>query len=64
MGKMQWRSLNPEEEKVLYIQESDSSPWLRYTASKHAIPDYDAKHSKGWATFQKLHKLGWELICS
>ncbi len=64
MGKMQWRSLTPEGEKVLYIQEKEDSPWIHYNASKHALPDPDARHSKGWCTFQKLHKLGWKLICS
>jgi hypothetical protein len=60
--KMQWRSLTRDGEKVLYLQ--NDGIWIHYNASKYALPDYDAKHSKGWATFQKLHKAGWELIPS
>lgn len=61
--KMQWRSIAREGEKVLYLQNGDGT-WIHYSASKYALPDYDVKHSKGWATFQRLHKLGWKLIPS
>ena len=60
---MQWKSITKDGEKVLYLQDRNGG-WIHYNASPHAIPDYDARHSKGWATFQKLHKLGWKLVPS
>ena len=64
MGKMQWRSLTPDGEKVLFLQSAPGEPWVHYRGSRYAIADYDQHHSKGWATFQRLHKLGWELVRS
>jgi hypothetical protein len=48
---------------MLHLREYAHQPWKVYTASPHAVPDYKIpKGSKGWATFQKLRKIGWTLI--
>lgn len=60
---MKWKSTTKDGEKTLYLQENNGK-WMHYNASKYALSDCDAKHSKGWATFQRLHKLGWELVQS
>jgi hypothetical protein len=60
--KMSW-STNVSGQMILYIQESESSGWKPYYTYPRYEPDYDIdKGSKGWATYQKLRKLGWELV--
>lgn len=67
VGQMCWLSgLGIDGEKILYLRLSPNQPWKPYTAfSNYYVPDYDIpKGSKGWATYQKLIKLGWTLIPS
>lgn len=64
--QMAWLSATEETEKLLYLRTSTASPWRPYTAfPEHAVPDYKIRGgSKGYATFQKLLKNGWQLIPS
>ena len=51
-------------EKILHLRLEHNKPWLPYTAyPQYAAPDYDMPQgSKGWATYQKLIKAGWDLV--
>ena len=62
--QMCWLSATPETEKLLYLRENESQPWRPYFAwRQYAVPDYrEPKGSKGWATYQRLRSLGWELV--
>jgi hypothetical protein len=53
-------------EKILYLQIAPNQPWRPYTAfPQFKVPDYQIPGgSKGWATYQKLHKAGWTLVSS
>ena len=51
--------------KILYLQVTPGDAWKPYTATPYAVPDYNIPGgSKGWATYQKLRKAGWELVSS
>ena len=65
LGQMCWLSqLGGREEKILHLRTSPNQPWQPYTAfSTYAVPDYNIPGgSKGWATYQKLLKVGWTLV--
>jgi hypothetical protein len=64
MKEMSWLSCNGNELKVaLHLREYPHQPWRVYSASPYGVPDYKIPGgSKGWATFQKLRKIGWTLI--
>lgn len=49
---------------VLHLREYHYQPWKRYTSyTQYSVPDYKiAGGSKGWATYQHLRKIGWNLI--
>jgi len=64
-GQMSWlSSFGTEGEKILHLRRSPNEPWQPYTrCPEYAVPDYKIDGgSKGWATYQKLHKAGWQLI--
>ncbi len=67
MRRMCWLSKSGEsEEKILHLQTAANEPWRPYTAfSQFAEPDYRIPGgSKGYATYQKLLKLGWTIVSS
>ncbi len=67
MGQMIWQSTySSQGAKILHLRLQNNKPWKPYTAfPQHSVPDYQVpKGSKGWATYQKLLKNGWELIPS
>lgn len=66
MKEMCWLPYKGNQLKiVLHLREYPHQSWQIYTASPHAVPDYKVpKGSKGWATFQKLRKIGWTIISS
>lgn len=53
-------------QKILHLRISPNHPWQPYTAFReYAVPDYRVSGgSKGWATYQKLRSIGWELLPS
>lgn len=58
-GLMQWRSPNDDDStKTLYI--NTNGQWIHYSRSALAVPDYGGVHSPGFATAQKLLKMGFE----
>jgi hypothetical protein len=65
MGKMAWLSSTVGDcTKILFLQPTPASPFRPYTAFRHlVVPDYQIPGgSKGWATYQKLLRAGWELV--
>jgi len=59
--RMSW-SRNVSGEMILYVKEGDETSWKPYYMVNNYEPDYDVKNgSKGWATYQKLSRLGWLL---
>lgn len=67
MGQMKWMSkLGSDGEKILHLRLQPHDPWKPYTAfPQYLAPDYRIpKGTKGWASYQKLLKEGWELIPS
>jgi hypothetical protein len=67
MNKMCWMSPSgtDSETKILHLKVGDS-PWRPYTSyPQFAVGDYSVpRGSKGYATFQKLLKAGWEIVPS
>ncbi|MEM7554415.1 MAG: hypothetical protein AAF378_10010 [Cyanobacteria bacterium P01_A01_bin.84] len=66
-GQMCWLSVFGQNgEKILHLKNLPTESWRPYTAFGHlAVPDYRIPGgSKGYATYQKLLKAGWELISS
>ncbi len=65
-GQMAWLpSAGSDSEKVLHLRPSPLAGWQPYTRSPSAVPDYNVpRGSKGWATYQKLLKCGWELVAT
>lgn len=64
-GQMCWlSSLGIDNEKILYLRRSPDRPWQPYTSCpEYFVADYKIDGgSKGWATYQKLHQAGWQLI--
>ena len=67
MSKMAWlASAFGDNTKILFLQPELTQPFRPYTAFPHLkVPDHKIKGgSKGWATYQKLFKAGWELVPS
>lgn len=67
LKQMCWLSVDgPNTDKILHLRTHPSQPWQPYTAFReHAAPDYKVPNgSKGWATYQKLLRLGWSLVAS
>jgi hypothetical protein len=66
MKEMCWLPCNENKLKiVLHLREYPDRPWKMYTDSPHFVPDYKVPGgSEGWATFQKLRKIGWTIISS
>lgn len=67
MGKMSWLSSTiGDGAKMLFLQPTPDRPFRPYTAFPHLkAPDYTIPGgSKGWSTYQKLFKAGWELVAS
>jgi hypothetical protein len=65
--QMSWLSaLGSDGEKILHLRLEPNQPWKPYYAClQFAVPDYPVpRGSKGWATYQKLMKAGWELVPS
>lgn len=65
--EMCWLSpLGSNSAKILHLRTTPNAPWRPYTAfPQFAVPDYQIpKGSKGWATYQKLFKAGWNLLPS
>ncbi|MEM7726123.1 MAG: hypothetical protein AAF208_07075 [Cyanobacteria bacterium P01_A01_bin.45] len=66
-GQMCWLSaFGKDGEKILHLKTSPQEHWKPYTAFGNLmIPDYRIPGgSKGYATYQKLLKSGWELVSS
>jgi hypothetical protein len=66
-GKMAWLSSTfGDSTKILFLQPDPTQPFRPYTVFTHLkIPDHRIQGgSKGWATYQKLFKCGWELVAS
>lgn len=66
-GQMCWLSaLGRDGQKILHLRINPNQPWQPYTAfPQYFVPDYRIPGgSKGWATYQKLLKAGWNLIPS
>lgn len=66
-GQMCWlSSFGSKGEKILHLRLNPSQPWKPYTCCpEYAVPDYKIpKGSKGWATYQKLLKAGWDIVPS
>lgn len=67
-GQMCWLSaLGRDGEKILHLRMNPNQPWQPYTAfPQYSVPDYrfPPGGSKGWATYQKLFKAGWNLLPS
>lgn len=65
-GQMCWlSSFGHDGTKILHIRTSPSQPWQSYTTFRGAVPDYEIPGgSKGWATYQKLLREGWQLVSS
>jgi len=55
-----------DRQKILHLQPNANDSWRPYTCYPHlCMPDHRIPNgSKGWATYQKLRKAGWELIPS
>lgn len=51
-------------EKMLHLRTSPNEAWRPYKAfPQYAEPDHqEPGGSKGWATYQKLMKAGWNLM--
>ena len=67
MRQMCWLSrFGESEEKILHLRTAPDEAWRPYTAfPQYSVPDYRIPGgSKGWATYQKLMKVGWVLIPS
>lgn len=66
-GKMAWlSSVFGDSTKILFLQPEPTQPFRPYTAFPHLkVPDHKIQGgSRGWATYQKLFKAGWELVAS
>ena len=53
-------------EKVLHLRTAPNQPWRPYTVfPEFAVSDYRiSEGSKGWTTYQKLIREGWNLTAS
>ena len=66
-GKMAWlSSTSGDGTKILFLQPDPSRPFRPYKVYRYlCVPDYQVPGgSKGWSTYQKLLKAGWELVAS
>lgn len=65
-GQMCWLGTFSSETKILHLRLDANQPWKPYTAFRDlAAPDYPVPGgSKGFATFHKLRRAGWELIAT
>ena len=66
-GQMSWLSaFSSDGEKILHLRLEPNQPWRSYLSyPQFSVPDYPIPGgSKGWATYQKLMKAGWELVPS
>lgn len=66
-GQMCWlAALGSSEQKILHLRENPLKPWQPYTAfPQYKVPDLDIPGaSKGWTTYQKMMKAGWQLVSS
>lgn len=63
MAKMQWRRPkgDPRATAELWVQTTDDQPWIPYNQHPLAAPDHEL-FSKGYSTFSKLLKLGYESL--
>lgn len=65
VGQMCWRREAGNSRLVLHVQEAPNKPWRPYHTTPYKVADYNIPGgSKGWATYQRLRKLGWELIAT
>ena len=67
MGKMAWLpTASSNGTKILHLQPDTLKPFRPYTTFPHlAVPDHNVPGgSKGWATYQKLLKCGWDILPS
>lgn len=63
--QMAWLSQNGEKEKILHLRTEAGTPWRPYTMFPQLmIPDHMAIGSRGFSTFQKLLREGWEIIAN
>lgn len=57
--EMRWQEPREGQPKILFIDEGDG--FVPYANCVYSVPDYPIG-SKGYATMQKLLKMGWRLI--
>lgn len=66
MGQMCWldRDVSAQDKKILHLRHNSSEPWRPYHSFPDlAMPDHAILGgSKGWATYQHLRQIGWELV--
>lgn len=62
--EMCWLPYKGNESNImLHLRENSDQSWIVYTRSPYAVEDYKIPGgSKGWATFQKLRQIGWQII--
>lgn len=58
---MCWRHAPGYDEKILHIWHTGG--WKPYFSTPYHVSDYGIpKGSKGYATFQSLHRQGWKVV--
>ncbi|MDV3349242.1 hypothetical protein D0962_22535 [Leptolyngbyaceae cyanobacterium CCMR0082] len=63
--QMAWLPQDNGQEKILHLRIEQGTSWRPYTMFPQFIsPDHMAIGSRGFSTFQKLLREGWELIAS
>ncbi|MBT9314829.1 hypothetical protein [Leptothoe spongobia] len=63
--QMAWLPQDEGKEKILHLRIERGTPWRPYTMfPQFTIPDHMAIGSRGFSTFQKLLREGWEIIAT
>ncbi len=65
-GQMCWLAKFGSESKILHLRLQPHHPWKPYNLFPGcSVPDYNVPGgSKGLATFQSLHRAGWEMVAT
>ncbi|MDY6936097.1 MAG: hypothetical protein SWY16_00400 [Cyanobacteriota bacterium] len=65
--QMSWLPIEERgEQKILHLRTAPNRPWKPYNSfPEYAVPDTPIEGaSKGYATFQKLIRQGWQVIAT
>ena len=63
--QMAWLPQEKGREKILHLRIEQGTSWRPYTMfPQFTMPDHVAIGSRGFSTFQKLLREGWEIIAS